>query len=242
MLLSRKYNRNIVEAAILKASKIERSVALQKVIRVKKDRPVLAITYNPMLPTLSQIVTKHWRTMSKDIQALEIFPQPPMVAYRQPPNLKQTLCRAKLPTGKRPSRKAIGMQRCTNSCPVCIHMKDTKTIKAKNGDTFKMTDQFGCLTTSVIYVATCEKCKNQYVGQSGRRFYDRVMDHLRYVKNGTQALGLHYKESKRCDPNRDLKFQVIEKVYPDKEPIRLQREKLWIQRLDSKVNGLNRIA
>ena len=80
------------------------------------------------------------------------------------------------------------------------------------------------------------------VGQTGRRFYDRVMDHLRYVKNETQALGLHYRDSKKCNPNRDLKFQVIEKVYPDKESTRLQREKLWIQRLDSKVNGLNRIV
>ena len=147
-----------------------------------------------------------------------------------------------MPTGKRSQRKINGMQRCLHSCPVCIHMKETKVIKAKNGDTYEMTGQFGCESTSVIYVATCEKCRNQYVGQTGRRYYDRVMDHLRYIKNETHALGLHYRDSKKCDPNRDLKFQVIEKVFPDKEPVRLQREKLWIQRLDSKVNGLNRLA
>ena len=121
-------------------------------------------------------------------------------------------------------------------------MKETKVIKAKNVDTYEMTGQYGCESTSIIYVATCEKCRNQYVGQTGRRYYDRVMDHLRYIKNETHALGLHYRDSKKCDPNRDLKFQVIEKVFPDKEPVRLQREKLWIQRLDSKVNGLNRLA
>ena len=197
MLLSREYNKNIVEAAIVKASKIDRQDALKRVTKVKKDKPVLAITYNPMLPSLTQIVTKHWRSMTQDIHALEIFKQPPMVAYRQAPNLKQTLCRAKLPTGKRSQRKLTGMQRCPSSCPVCIHMKETKIIRAKNGDTWGMTGQFGCESTSVIYVATCEKCKNQYVGQTGRRFYDRVMDHLRYVKNETQALGFLYRDSKK---------------------------------------------
>ena len=71
------------------------------------DRTVLAITYHPMLPSLSKIVTKHWKTMSNDKHALEIFPEPAMVAYRQPPNLKHTLCRAKLPDLKRPHCEKI---------------------------------------------------------------------------------------------------------------------------------------
>ena len=92
--------------------------------------------------------------MALDKQALEIFPDPPMVAYRQPPNLKQTLCRAKLPTGKRSQRTQYGMKRCTHSCPACIHMMDTKVIKARNRETFKMNGESGCKTTSVIYCAS----------------------------------------------------------------------------------------
>ena len=94
MLLSRNYNRNGIENAIKRASNVLRKDALVKVTIVKKDRPVLAITFNPMLPSVSKIVAKHWKTMAHDKHSLEIFPQPPMVAYRQPPNLKQTLCRA----------------------------------------------------------------------------------------------------------------------------------------------------
>jgi hypothetical protein len=33
---------------------------------------------------------------------LKMFPKPPMVAYKQPPNLKSMLCRAKLPQNKHP--------------------------------------------------------------------------------------------------------------------------------------------
>ena len=197
MLVSRGYNKNIIIGAIQKASKIPRSEALKKVIKIKNDRPVLAITYHPTLPSLPQIVTKHWRTLSRDRNALEILPQPPMVAFRQPPNLKSMLCRAKLPNGGRSQRKQIGMQRCRHSCTPCIHLLDTKLIKAKNGDTFKMTDQFGCKSHSIVYLATCEKCKNQYVGQTGRTFHERVMEHLRYIKAGINALGEHYLHPKK---------------------------------------------
>ena len=208
---------------------------------MKKDRTVLAVTYNPMLPSLTNIVRKHWKTMSTDQFSLEIFPNPPMVAYRQPPNLKQMLCRAKLPTGKRSKRAQTGMKRCTHQCPVSIHMMDTKVIAAKNKEKFPMTGQFGCDTTSVIYLATCEKCHKQYVGQTGRKYHDRVMEHLRYIKAEKHALGDHYKNSKNCDPNKDLKFQVIERVFPNEDHMRLHRERYWINKLNvMEPNGLNR--
>ena len=78
--------------------------------------------------------------------------------------------------------------------------------------------------------------------QTGRRFYDRVMDHQRYIKAGTHALGEHFKNSK-CDSNRDLKFQVIERVYPNDEHMRLHWEKFCLEKLDvMEPNGLNRRA
>ena len=111
MLKSRGYNKNVINSAIKVASLVERKDALIEVKKVKKYRTVLAITYKPMLPSLSQIVKKHWNTMAQDKHAIEIF--------AKPPNLKQNLCRAKLPTGKRPHRQQFGMQRCTHQCPVC---------------------------------------------------------------------------------------------------------------------------
>ena len=65
------------------------------------------------------------------------------------------------------------------------------------------------------------------------------MEHLRYIKSGTKALGLHFKEN-ACD-SKDLLVQVIEKVMPDTESLRLQREIYWIQKLDTMAPyGLNK--
>ena len=105
-----------------------------------------------------------------------------------------------------------------------------------------MTAQFGCQSQNVVYLATCEQCKIQYVGQTGRKLHERIMEHLRYIKSGINALGIHYLNSRRCESGRDLKFQVIEKVYPELEANRLQRESFWIRKLDTKESGLNTLG
>ena len=239
MLITRGYNKNVIDGAIKKASEIKRSDALIRVTKVKTERAVLAITYNPMLPSITQIVTKHWRSMIKNRHIHEIFPQPPMVAYKQSPNLKQVLCRARLQCTTRPQRQKIGMLKCTKSCNVCCYLNKTKEIVSKTNEKFQMVGQFGCHTTGIIYLVTCSNCRKQYVGQTGRKFYDRVMEHLRYIKNGTKTLGLHFKEN-TCE-SKDMLVQVIEKVMPDTESLRLQRELYWIQKLDTMAPyGLNK--
>ena len=101
-----------------------------------------------------------------------------------------------------------------------------------------MVGQYGCHTKGIIHLASCSKCKIQYVGQSGRTFYDRIMEYLRYIRHGKNALGEHFDKGK-CE-SKFLLVQVIEKVTPNSEHMRLQREKYWIQRLDTKVSrGLN---
>ena len=77
LLISRNYKNVLVDAAIEKARQIPRSLAIERVSRIrnKPSRPVLAITFDPRLP---QILKKLWRTMVKtDPHLAETFPLPP---------------------------------------------------------------------------------------------------------------------------------------------------------------------
>ena len=58
MLISRNYNKNIVKAAIKRALEIPIKTALIRVTKEKCDRTMFAITYNPKLPSISQISDK----------------------------------------------------------------------------------------------------------------------------------------------------------------------------------------
>jgi hypothetical protein len=77
MLLTRNSNKNVIKAAIEKASNLNRLEIIKKVDKAKTNRVVLALTYHPKLPSVSNIIKKHWRTLSKDPIAKEMFPQPP---------------------------------------------------------------------------------------------------------------------------------------------------------------------
>ena len=141
--------------------------------------------------------------------------EPPLVAYKQPPNLRLTLCRAALPQLSRPQRSLIGYKRCLKSCNVCSYSikreKISKNTISKSGERFPMKGLYGCQKQGVIYVISCLKCKKQYVGQTGRSSYLGGMEHLRSVRAKEKTIGLHFSSACKDD---DLKMQVIEKVFP----------------------------
>ena len=88
-----------------------RERALERVDKSKdqsKRRPVFSVEYHPALSQLSKTLQEDWRVMIDDPHLKEVFPLPPLVSYRRPPNLKEKLVRAKIPpTLSRPRRKPL---------------------------------------------------------------------------------------------------------------------------------------
>ena len=241
MLISRNYNKNIVRNAITLVKTLDRQTHLQKVVKKTNDRIVLAITYNPKLPSLPQIVKKNWRTLAKDQNMKKIFPAPPMIAYKQPPNLRSVLCRALLPKNTHPKRKLTGMKSCNKPCNICPYIFKTNKITSNQDKkkTFDLNGLFTCATNGVIYLISCQKCPKQYVGQTGRTFGKRIMEHLNYIYHKKEATGTHF--SSQNHNHNDFKVQVIEKVTPNTVTYRLEREDYWIKTLGTKVPlGLNK--
>ena len=120
LLLSREYKSGVIKNAIEKARVIPRSEAIKRMVRKKTNqRPVFVIYYDPRLPSIAKIVSRHWRTMKQDPYLAEVFPLPPLVAYKRPPNIKDKLIRAKVPEQPplRPKRNLTGIKKC-NNCPI----------------------------------------------------------------------------------------------------------------------------
>ena len=241
MLKIRKYNGNIVKAAIKKAQKLGREKALERVVKKKTERVTFAVKYHPSLPSISKIVKTHWRTMTKETRLREIFPEPPMVAYQQHSNLRSLLVRAKLADGSN-HRKQTGMRKCKKGCVACIRLKMTNFIKSKKTrERIEMSNEFNCKTKGVVYMTECQKCGIQYVGQTARTFGTRVKEHVNDIKNKRDtANGAHY--NSKGHSLSDFRAMVIEKVIPNDVAWLLEREEMWIQRFETKKpHGLNRI-
>ena len=87
------------------------------------------ISYN--IPSISQIVSRHWRTMRQDPYLSQVFSQPALVAYKRPENLRDKLIRAKVPEIPPPRlRRIVNGMRKYNDCPICPFVKTGQIVKS----------------------------------------------------------------------------------------------------------------
>ena len=182
--------------------------------------------------------------MIQDPRLKEIFPQPPLVAYKRPPNIKDKLIRAKVPkqNASKPKRNLPGMKKCL-SCGVCPYVREGKSvISTSNNHKMDINTNVNCNSSNVVYLVGCLKCRKQYIGETDRKIRERFREHRGYVtaKMENKATGKHFNEPGHNVS--DMTFTVIEKIYNNDPNYRKQREKMWINKFNTKYKGLNKIS
>ena len=165
-----------------------------------------------------------------------------MVAFKKTKSLKDLLVKARIaPVQKRQTfRKVNGMKKC-NNCNICPFVKECKSVTSSfSSANVSINCLANCDTSNVIYVISCDKCNEQYIGQTGRPIKQRIKEHLRYVKNNSlsEPTGLHFNL-----PGHDfsmLKFTVLERCTFDSRMFREEREENFIKLFHTKFKGMNR--
>ena len=181
--------------------------------------------------------------MVQDPRLKDVFPEPPLVAYRRPTNIKDKLIRSKVPPSNsgRPRREIPGMKKC-NNCSVCPYVKQAKTVQA-TASKFKVdiNSSVDCSSSNIIYLLGCKKCPQQYIGETERSLKDRFGEHKGYVNNNNQikTTGVHF--NTKGHSVSDMLITVVEKVYNQDPQFRKQREKLYIQKFNTRYKGLNKM-
>jgi hypothetical protein len=213
--------------------------------------------YNPLLPKISEVFEKHHKAMLfKKPELKDLFNQPPMAALRQPPNIRQMICRATLYQPKRGDRltrrthkSAPGWKKCgkgsTTCCPYTLPATQS-VVGQVTGFRHEIKDSVNCETENCVYYWKCLKrnCKAfpkcEYVGLTGRPFRLRLAEHKQYVKSKTmdKPSGWHFNQQ-----GHDLSHLgglVLEHVKSNDPFVLRAREYLYIQKFDTYRNGLNK--
>ena len=182
--------------------------------------------------------------ISQDNHLKEVFPNPPLVAFKRQQNIKEKVIRARVPkiVSNYPQRKKNGMKKCAKiTCASCPYIKSGSKIQGKHF-TWKLTKEFNCRSKNVIYMVECkkDKCKQRYIGETERLFKDRINEHIGYVKNRNEnmARGKHFNQPGHTVS--DMTFTVLEKVKKTDTLYRKEREKHLIQKFNTYHDGLNR--
>lgn len=176
----------------------------------------------------------------------EVFPKPPMVAYKQPRNssLRSLLVKTKLPE-QRSRRKLAGSRKCNRSgCGTCPFMVCTERVLSSAGDfSLKISRSVTCSTSNVVYCISCNKpgCQNiQYIGETGRRLDERFREHVGYVRNDNQSqpTGHHFNLPGHSLSN--MQVVILESCKENSPTYRKLREQYFINQFNTLAKGLNK--
>ena len=165
-----------------------------------------------------------------------------MVAYRRPKNLKETLIRAKVPPEyTRPKRRGQGMKRCPYDCNTCPYAQLGSKVKAARSDYIhEIVGHMDCQTDNLVYCISCNKCEEQYVGQTEKTLAVRFSQHQGYARNGKldKATGHHFNLPGHSLAN--MKVTILEKIASNLPQMRNTRESYYIKKFNTKNKGMDR--
>lgn len=158
--------------------------------------------------------------------------QPPRVIYRQPPNLKSFLVKAKIP---KPQAQVKGCFKTHDkNCVTCAVLYETKTFISRQGGNFQIRGDITCTTKGVIYIMDCLDCNKQYVGETGGELRVRHRGHRQEIRNNNTPLGKHFNSCK------NFRLMGIEHIFNNKKSVREERELKWIYTLNTlQPSGIN---
>ena len=138
---------NFLEEQFLRAANISRTNALQTKPKTSNDVVPFVVTYNPALPRISNILRKHFNILHSSNRCKDVFKQPPFVAYRRSPNLRDILVKAQLPVISN-NHFPPGSFRCGQNCATCPYITNglTRYTFYATGETRSITSHITCNT------------------------------------------------------------------------------------------------
>ena len=247
-LLKRGYKRNFVTKQIQRAADIPRTHTIQPKQTDKPKRVPFITTYNPSLPSIFNIIKKHYNLLLSSDRCKNAFLHLPVVAFRRSPNLRDLLVTAKLSPNVTHSNSTLpsGSFRCGKNCATCPYIFHglTNYKSCSTGETRSINFHITCETKNLIYMIQCNRCHLQYIGETKRRLKDRFNEHRRTLDNAnTKSKPTTVAEHFLSSPDnisKDMQLIPIEKIFSNRDSIRKAREAFLILKgrtIDP--NGLN---
>ncbi|CAM4539466.1 unnamed protein product [Lepidochelys kempii] len=228
-----------VKKQIDRARRVPRSYLLQDRPNKENNRTPLAVTFSPQLKPLQRIIKDLQPILKADPTLSQILGDRPVLAYRQPPNLKQILTNNHIPHNRTTNP---GTYPCNKArCQLCPHIYSGDTITGPNHISHTIRGSFTCTSANVIYAIMCQQCPSaMYIGQTGQSLRKRINGHKSDVKNYNihKPVGEHFNLSGHAIT--DMKVAILKQ---ENFKSRLQRETAeleFICKLDTINLGLNR--
>ena len=121
---------------------------------------------------------RHLKSQLKELRVIlacdegheNVFPEEPIIRFKNNKNLKSHLMRASFPDIKEVGRcKPCGRKR--SPCQLRSNMKNTSTSTSKHSnEVYQIKKKFNCNSKMVVYLIECRVCSKQYNGSTVAKF------------------------------------------------------------------------
>ena len=255
-LTNRGYKTKFITKEIDKASTIPRHTALQQIDKPYNNRVPYVLTYNPALRQIPSIIKKYIPVLQSSTKCADVFPNPPLISYRRPKNLRDLLVRAKIndnnnintnPAQNKPGSYKCHLSKCM-TCPFIVTNTNAYTFSNTN-QTRQISNKLSCATNNLIYMIQCQKCStteqpsdSQYIGQTGRTLRERFGEHRRdIIHKLTDKSGVAEHFNRPDHSLADVSLIPLETIRQRRESLRRARERQLITAAETlKPNGMNK--
>ena len=169
----RGYKTEQVSKQIRKALQTPRENLLKDKEKEQSNRIPLILKYNRTLPSIKNIINKHWDILQIDRDIKDTFTEKPVIAYRRNKNLRDFIgsntIENNTKTTKTTSTNNLNVGKCQpcfgrdgNLC--CQQIKTTSNFKSDStGKIFNIFHNVNCKSKNLIYLMECDLCQKKAI-------------------------------------------------------------------------------
>ena len=186
--LEREFRESDIDKCMAEVFKLDRIMLLEtKTTPRTNEKTPCVVTYSPAIRKLPEILHKNYHI----IESMDAFKEPPLVAYKKLPNLKNSIVRSDIRHNIKSQNNEIPKCSVNTPCNKCKMCKENFFIPSNNIQSgkrkFTVTRPGNCDTTNCIFGIHCEKCKKWYVGYTTQLLKKRFSQHkteVNLIKKG----------------------------------------------------------
>ena len=198
--IERGYNEDFLKTEFRRAKQLDRNVLINSKCDnsestdeahvppiINKRCYPLVTTFNPKLPDVSKVISKHKHILSLNDKIREfVNPDNIFATFRKSKTLGDILVSSRFPP-KQSGRDITGCKKCERvRCNLCKnYLVESNSFSSPHvEDTFYHTNLLDCQMSYVVYLIRDKICNRAYVGRTENNLSTRWAGHKSHIKTG----------------------------------------------------------